>query len=51
MCEKREKNKQKKKKQNSSSGEVSALTGDQTKGAIDTGIFTLTLPWGEQEPV
>lgn len=31
-----------------SSREVSALAEDQTKGAIDTGTFTLTAPGGEQ---
>lgn len=31
-----------------SSREVSALAEDQTKGAIDTGTFTLTVPGGEQ---
>ncbi len=31
-----------------SSREVSALAGDQTKGAIDTGTFTLTVPGGER---
>lgn len=30
------------------SREVSALAGDQTKAAIDTGTFTLTLPRGAQ---
>lgn len=30
------------------SREVSALAEDQTKGAIDTGTFTLTVPGGEQ---
>lgn len=30
------------------SREVSALAGDQTKDAIDTGTFTLTLPRGAQ---
>ena len=32
-----------------SSREDSALADDQTKGAIDTGTFTLTVPGGEQE--
>lgn len=31
-----------------SSREVSALAEDQTKGAINTGTFTLTVPGGEQ---
>lgn len=31
------------------SGEVAALAGDQTKGAIDTATFTLTVAQGEQE--
>lgn len=31
-----------------SSREVSALAEDQTKDAIDTGTFTLTVPGGEQ---
>lgn len=31
-----------------SSREVTALAGDQTKDAIDTGTFTLTVPGGEQ---
>lgn len=31
-----------------SSGEVSELAEDQTKGAIDTGTFALTVPGGEQ---
>lgn len=31
-----------------SSREVSALAEDQTKGAIDSGTFTLTVPGGEQ---
>lgn len=30
-----------------SSREVSVLAEDQTKGAIDTGTFTLTVPAGE----